>query len=99
MQVWEVTAQLFGLAGSVALLRAIESSGKPEAVLWVWGLIQVHFCQHPMSCACMSCRSTTRPSYLHVILDILAFDERSTNSRAGHSRELAVLQSQDPLLQ
>jgi hypothetical protein len=40
-QVWEVTAQLFGLAVSVALLRAIESSGKPEAVLWVWLIIQV----------------------------------------------------------
>ena len=41
VQVWEVTAQLLGLASSVALLRAIESSGNPEAVLWIWVLIQV----------------------------------------------------------
>lgn len=40
-QVWEVTAQLLGLAGSVMLLRAIESGGNPEAVLWVWVLVQV----------------------------------------------------------
>ena len=41
MQVWEVTAQLIGLAGSVGLLKAIEATGKPENVLYVWGVNQV----------------------------------------------------------
>lgn len=41
VQVWEVSAQLLGLGGSVLLLKAIESSGAPTSVLWVWALIQV----------------------------------------------------------
>ena len=41
MQVWEVTAQLVGLAGSVGLLKAIEATGKPENVLYVWAVNQV----------------------------------------------------------
>lgn len=41
-QVWEVTAQLIGLACSVAVLRLIESSGEPESVLWVWVVVQVY---------------------------------------------------------
>ena len=41
LQVWEVAAQLLGLAFSVSLLRAIEAGGRPEAVLWVWALVQV----------------------------------------------------------
>ena len=41
MQVWEVTAQLIGLAGSVGLLRAIEATGKPENVVYVWAVNQV----------------------------------------------------------
>ena len=41
MQVWEVTAQLIGLAGSVGLLKAIEATGKPENVLYVWAVNQV----------------------------------------------------------
>ena len=38
---WEVAAQLLGLASSVSLLHAIEAGGRPEAVLWVWALVQV----------------------------------------------------------
>ena len=38
---WEVSAQLLGLAGSVGLLRAIEATGKPENVLGVWAAVQV----------------------------------------------------------
>jgi hypothetical protein len=41
VQVWEVTAQLIGLAGSVALLRAIEATGKPENVVYIWAINQV----------------------------------------------------------
>ena len=41
MQVWEVTAQLIGLAGSVGLLRAIEATGRPENVVYVWAVNQV----------------------------------------------------------
>ncbi len=44
MQVWEVTAQLIGLAGSVGLLKAIEATGKPENVLYVWAVNQVFPC-------------------------------------------------------
>ncbi|CAK0786904.1 hypothetical protein CVIRNUC_010118 [Coccomyxa viridis] len=40
-EVWEVTAQLIGLAGSVVLLKAIEATGKPENVLYVWAVNQV----------------------------------------------------------
>ena len=40
-QVWEVSAQLLGLAGSVGLLRAIEATGRPENVLLVWATVQV----------------------------------------------------------
>lgn len=43
LQVWEVSAQLLGLAGSVSLLKAIEATGKPENVLGVWAIVQVHF--------------------------------------------------------
>ena len=41
MQVWEVTAQLMGLAASVVVLRAIEANGEPKDVLWVWLIVQV----------------------------------------------------------
>ena len=44
MQVWDVTAQLIGLAGSVGLLKAIEATGKPENVVYVWGVNQVLSC-------------------------------------------------------
>jgi len=44
MQVWDVTAQLIGLAGSVGLLKAIEATGKPENVVYVWGVNQVFSC-------------------------------------------------------
>ena len=44
MQVWEVTAQLIGLAGSVGLLKAIEATGKPENVLYVWAVNQARSC-------------------------------------------------------
>ncbi|CAL8465185.1 g4720 [Coccomyxa elongata] len=40
-EVWEVSAQLMGLAASVGLLRAIEATGKPENVLGVWAAVQV----------------------------------------------------------
>ena len=39
-QVWEVAAQLAGLAASVALLRAIEAAGRPENVVAVWAAVQ-----------------------------------------------------------
>lgn len=39
-QVWEVAAQLAGLAASVALLRAIEATGRPENVVAVWAAVQ-----------------------------------------------------------
>jgi len=35
-EVWELTAQLIGLAASVALLTALEAAGTPEAVIPVW---------------------------------------------------------------
>ena len=40
-EVWEVSAQLLGLALSVVLLRAIEATGRPENVLGVWAAVQV----------------------------------------------------------
>ena len=36
-----MSAQLLGLAGSVGLLRAIEATGQPENVLFVWATVQV----------------------------------------------------------
>ncbi|KAK9788157.1 hypothetical protein WJX73_001836 [Symbiochloris irregularis] len=39
-EVWEVAAQLTGLASSVAILRAIEASHVPIAVLPAWGAAQ-----------------------------------------------------------
>lgn len=37
---WEVAAQLAGLGASVALLRAIEATGRPENVVAVWAAVQ-----------------------------------------------------------
>ena len=39
-QVWEVAAQLAGLGASVALLRQIEATGRPENVVAVWAAVQ-----------------------------------------------------------
>ncbi|KAK9835308.1 hypothetical protein WJX81_000773 [Elliptochloris bilobata] len=39
-EVWEVAAQLAGLGASVALLRAIEATGRPENVVAVWTAVQ-----------------------------------------------------------
>lgn len=47
MQVWEVTAQLVGLAGSVGLLKGIEATGRPENVVYVWAVNQVSTCIAP----------------------------------------------------
>ena len=47
MQVWEVTAQLVGLAGSVGLLKGIEATGRPENVVYVWAVNQVSTCIVP----------------------------------------------------
>lgn len=38
-EVWEVSAQLLGLAASVAVLSAIEGTGSPEAIFPAWALI------------------------------------------------------------
>ena len=35
-QVWEVAAQLTGLALSIALLNAIEATGDPTNAVWAW---------------------------------------------------------------
>ena len=40
-QVWEVAAQLTGLVGSIAVLRAIESTHHPENIVPTWALLQV----------------------------------------------------------
>ncbi|KAL0040071.1 hypothetical protein WJX79_005107 [Trebouxia sp. C0005] len=39
-QVWEVVAQLIGLALSVALLNAIDATGDPTNAVWAWVAIQ-----------------------------------------------------------
>lgn len=38
-EVWEVTAQMAGLAASVALLSFLEATGTPEAVVPIWAAI------------------------------------------------------------
>lgn len=40
IQVWEVVAQLIGLALSVALLNGIDATGDPTNAVWSWGAIQ-----------------------------------------------------------
>ena len=40
VQVWEVVAQLIGLALSIALLNRIEATGDPTNAVWAWGAIQ-----------------------------------------------------------
>ena len=40
LQVWEVVAQLIGLALSIALLNAIDRTGDPTNAVWAWGAIQ-----------------------------------------------------------
>ena len=66
-QVWEVAAQLAGLAASVALLRAIEATGRPENVVAVWAAVQaMHTPKHtqllpvPIVTSCVSARLETR---------------------------------------
>mmetsp|Transcript_2506 Transcript_2506/g.7550 ORF Transcript_2506/g.7550 Transcript_2506/m.7550 type:complete len:636 (-) Transcript_2506:730-2637(-) len=39
-EVWEVGAQLLGLAGSIAILNAVQASGNPYNVLWAWAVCQ-----------------------------------------------------------
>ncbi|KAK9805694.1 hypothetical protein WJX72_012310 [[Myrmecia] bisecta] len=39
-EVWEVAAQLTGLGLSIAILKAIEATGNPSNVLWVWASVQ-----------------------------------------------------------
>eukprot|EP00891_Asterochloris_glomerata_P007747 jgi/Astpho2/7747/e_gw1.00116.24.1_t len=39
-QVWEVAAQLTGLVGSIAVLRAIEATHHPENIVPTWALLQ-----------------------------------------------------------
>ena len=40
MQVWEVAAQLLGLALSIGVLKGIEATHVPQNVLWIWALAQ-----------------------------------------------------------
>lgn len=40
-EVWEVAAQMAGLAASVGVLRSLESAGVPEAVVPVWAVIHM----------------------------------------------------------
>ncbi|KXZ56959.1 hypothetical protein GPECTOR_1g865 [Gonium pectorale] len=39
-EVWEVVAQMAGLAASVAVLRALEATGNPDGVVTSWAAIQ-----------------------------------------------------------
>ena len=53
-QVWEVSAQLLGLAGSVAVIKAIEATGQPSNVLGVWLTVQaLHIWLRYQSYACL----------------------------------------------
>lgn len=38
-EIWEVAAQLLGLASSVALLTLLEAVGQPEAVVPAWAAV------------------------------------------------------------
>lgn len=53
-EVWEVGAQLIGLAASVAILNAVQASGDPYNVLWAW-------------CVCQAAHITCRYKALSVL--------------------------------
>lgn len=93
MQVWEVTAQLIGLAGSVGLLRAIEATGKPENVVYVWAVNQVQ--SHDLlkllsqaragsndECTCRSCFPVLRLLTCGIASDVCT--NVCSSARPGH---------------